>query len=343
MKRFIPLLFTCFSSISFAQIGGNTTFALLDLSYNARSMGLANDFISVKDNDINLGIANPSLLNQKMQNGFSVSNALMAGGIHYGQVAYGKQALGGTFGGSIRFVNYGEMQRTDINGENLGTFHPFESVVTVGYGKLLNPRISVGANMHLIYSQLEVYNAFGAAIDLAGTYTNESENLLVTALFKNVGYQFDRYTKEEKAGLPAELQLAASYKLNHAPFRFSILAHNLNTWDLTYNDPSAQPTIDALTGDTIPVKQVGFGEKLARHFSYSTELLISKTIHIRVGFDYHRRQEMKLESRPGLAGFTFGTGLYFKKFSVDYGFSLFSRAGYSMMLTLSTDLSKWRK
>jgi hypothetical protein len=52
---------------------------------------------------------------------------------------------------------------------------------------------------------------------------------------------------------------------------------------------------------------------------------------------------MKLEQRPGMAGFTFGVGFYFKKISIDYGFSIFSRAGFNNMLTISTNLSKWRK
>jgi hypothetical protein len=108
-------------------------------------------------------------------------------------------------------------------------------------------------------------------------------------------------------------------------------------------DPTLKPTIDPLTGDTIPVKYAGFGEKLARHFSYSVEILISKNIHIRGGFDYQRRQEMKLIQRPGIAGFTFGVGLYFKKFTIDYGFSVFSRAGFNNMLTFSTNLSLWKK
>jgi hypothetical protein len=50
-----------------------------------------------------------------------------------------------------------------------------------------------------------------------------------------------------------------------------------------------------------------------------------------------------LEQRPGVAGFTFGVGLYFKRISIDYGFSVFSRAGFNNMLTLSTNLSRWRK
>ena len=343
MKIFCFLVLLTISGIGFSQTGGTSSFALLDLTYNARSAGLANDFISIKDQDINLGIANPSLYNEKMHTLLSVNQAFLAGGINYGQVAYGRNLKSGFLGTSIRYVNYGNFQRTDINGTEIGTFSPFECIIGAGYGKQLNPRISVGGNVNFLYSQLESYSAFGASIDLAGTYTNAKENLLVTALVKNAGVQFDAYYAKNRAPLPAEFQLAGSYKLEHAPFRFSLLAHHLNTWDITYKDPNLLPTIDPLTGDTIPVATAGFGQKLARHFSYQVEILLSKNIHLRTGFDYHRRQELKLEQRPGVAGFTFGVGLYFKRISIDYGFSVFSRAGFNNMLTLSTNLSRWRK
>jgi hypothetical protein len=343
MKFFSTALFLLTIVYSTAQTGGMNSFPLLDLTFNARAAGLGNDFITAKDNDINLGIANPSLYNEGMHKQLSVNQALMAGGINYGQVAYGHKLKKGVIGSSIRYLNYGEFTRTDIAGTATGTFNPFECIIGAGYGQQLNPRISVGANFNLIYSQLESYNSFGAALDLGGTYLNEQGNLLVTALVKNAGFQFDNYYGETRSPLPADFQLATSYKLAHAPFRFSILAHHLNKWDLTYTDPNLKPEIDALTGDTIPVKYAGFGEKLARHFTYSMEILVSKNIHLRTGFDYQRRQELKVESRPGIAGFTFGFGMYFKKFSLDYGFSVFSRAGFNNMLTLSTDLSKWRK
>ena len=190
---------------------------------------------------------------------------------------------------------------------------------------------------------MEHYNAFGAAIDIGGTYTHANENFLVTALVKNAGFQFNGYNGKQKDPLPTEFQMATSYKIQHAPFRFSLLAHHLNRWDITYMDPNLKPTIDPLTGDTIPVKYAGFGEKLARHFSYQVEILVSKNIHLRAGFDYQRRQEMKLEQRPGISGFTFGVGLYFKKISIDYGFSCYSKAGFNNMLTLSTNFSRWKK
>lgn len=327
----------------FSQSGGTHTFAFLDLTYNARAAGLGNDFISVKDQDINLGMANPALLNPKMIGQLGVNQALLAGGINYGMAAYGFKLKEGVLGASVRYVNYGKITRREINGTESGSFSPFECIISGTFGKQINPRISVGVGMNLIASQLENYNAFGISADLAGAYTNETENLLITAMVKNAGIQLKNYASKEKDDLPVEFQMAVSYKLGHAPFRFSLLAHHLNRWDITYNDPTLQPTVDALTGDTIPVKYAGFGEKLARHFTYQTEILISKNLHLRMGFDYHRRQEMKLTDRPGLSGFTIGIGMYFKKFSLDYGFAITSRAGFNNMLTFSTNLGMWRK
>ena len=50
---------------------------------------------------------------------------------------------------------------------------------------------------------------------------------------------------------------------------------------------------------------------LANHFIFQAEILINKNVHLRTGFDYHRRQELKLEQLPGLSGFTFGLGFKF--------------------------------
>jgi hypothetical protein len=340
------VLFSLFVVISFhfiAQTGGTSSFQLLNLAYNARAAGLGNDFITVKDQDINLGISNPSLYNEKMIKQLSINQAFLAAGINYGQVAYGAKLKNGVLGSSIRYVNYGNFNRTDINGTSLGNFSPFECIIGLGYGKSLNPQLSIGGNLNLLYSQLESYSAFGTSIDLAGTFTDLKGQLLITALVKNAGMMLKNYQQNKRELLPTEFQVAASYKLKHAPFRFSLVCHHLNQWNITYVDPNLKPTVNLLTGDTIPVTYDGFGEKLARHFTYQTEILISKNIHIRMGFDYQRRQEMKLAQRSGLAGFSTGIGFYFKKISIDYGFSVFSKAGFNNLITLSSNIATWRK
>lgn len=344
MKTKLLLFFLLAALNSHSQTGGNFAFPFIDLCYNARSAGLGGEFISVMDADLNLGIGNPSLLNSSMHKQLSFNQALLAGGINYGMVDYGFALGKGTMGSYIKYISYGTFTRTAVNGVEEGTFSPFEMVIGSAYGKQLNKRLSIGASANIIYSSLESYFSTGMSIDMAGSYYIEEKQLLVTALVKNAGIQFNSYASNgNRAPLPAEIQMAVSYKLAHAPFRFSLLAHHLNTWDITYVDPNEEPGIDPLTGDTIPVKVPGFMEKLGRHFTYQVEAIVSKNIHLRGGFDFQRRMEMRLVERPGLAGFSFGLGLYFKKFSLDYGFMIYSKAGTNQMLTFSTNLEKWRK
>ena len=89
MKTSLLLISLLIGNVIFAQIGGQTTFALLGLNYNARSSGLAGNFITAKDQDINMGVANPSLLNAKMHQVISLSQAIHAGRINYGMLSYG--------------------------------------------------------------------------------------------------------------------------------------------------------------------------------------------------------------------------------------------------------------
>jgi hypothetical protein len=343
MKYFLILFIFCFFSSIFSQTGGSNSFVFLDLPFNARSAALGNDFISSKDQDLNLGIQNPSLINEKMDKHLGFNQAFLAGGTSYGMLSYARSYNDFHAMHSLRFVNHGNMDRYDETGQKIGQFYAGDFVLGTGVAKQINPLISVGANLNFIYSQYEINNAFGASIDLAGTYELKEKNLTITALVKNAGYQFKPFVKGNRSALPTEFQFAIAHKVKHAPFRFTLLIHHLNKFDLTYIDPNLKPTIDALTGDTIPVKFPSFGEKIMRHFTYQVELIISKNLHLRTAFDYHRRQELKLAQRPGIAGFSFGLGMYFKRFSLDYGLIAYSAAGFNNVFTLTTNLEKWRK
>ncbi|MGB0933774.1 MAG: type IX secretion system protein PorQ [Lishizhenia sp.] len=345
MKIVVALFCLHVFFIGFSQTGGETVFSFLDLGFNARANALGTDFITVKDKDVNLGVANPSLLNKEMSKSLGVNQALLAGGINYGMLAYAKHfEKAGTFSGHLRYVSYGTMIRRNEAGVEQGSFSAGDFALGAGYGKTLNPKVSVGANFNIIYSQLESFISLGLGLDLAGSILLGNDNrTLFTALIKNVGFQFKGYTKGNREALRSDFQMGISHKLEHAPFRFSVLAHDLNRWDLSYNDPNEEATLDLLTQELIEPEKAGFAEKLGRHFTFQVEALLGDKIHIRTAFDYQRRREMRLESRPGAAGLSFGAGFYFQRFSLDYGISIVSQAGYNNMLTLTTDLSKWKK
>ena len=330
--------------VSFGQYNtGFQGFQFLNGFYNARSIGTGNNLISVCDADINLAAENPSLLNQKMINSIAVNQSLMPTGVSLGSVQYAFNSKVGIFSPIVKYVNYGQFTETDETGNVHGKFGALDYSLGINYSKSFNPEISLGVGFQVLGSNLQRYFALGFSSTFSATYRHKNELFSAAFVAKGIGLTLKEYTSSTKTSLPMDVQASLSYKLKHAPFRFSVLAKQLNKWDIVYQDPNAKPTYDALTGDTIPVKIPGFGEKLAHHFSLQVELLASKSLHFRTGFDFHRQQQLSVYNRPGLAGFSFGIGLYLKKIRLDYGFLIYSKAGQNHAIGLSTNLSDWKR
>ena len=345
MKNKIFLFLLLLTSFAQSQTGGLNAFPFLDLSYNARSAALGRLYLTQIDKDVNLGVNNPAVFNEEMHNTIGFNQALLAAGINHGMISYARHLDQWNVTGAahLRYVAYGQMDRTDVNGEVIGTFSAGDFILGAGVGKELNERMRIGANFNLIGSQLESFSSYGFSIDMAGTYTSKDEQTTMAMLVRNAGYQLTTYTTTDRSPLPANAIFSIAHKLEHAPFRLGVVVHHLNQWDLTYTDPTAQPTIDPLSGELVPVPTAGFVEKLGRHFIFQTELFLGEAMRIRAAFDYQRRREFLVPNRPGMAGFSFGCGFNFKRFSLDYGLLIFSNAGYNNLITLTTNFDKWRK
>jgi hypothetical protein len=334
---FLPIFVTAQSSV------GSNGFAFVNGNYSARSLGMGGKTISISDNDLSLANDNPAILNEKMNGMIQVNQGLLPAGINFGAVNYAIKTKIGVFAPSIKYVNYGKFTETDETGRVLGNFSATDFSVGTNFGRSLNKVIHLGANFQFLGSNLDTYSAYGMSLGFGVLMTHPNELISGGLAVRNIGFVFKEYTSNAKTSLPIDVQAAFSFKLKHAPFRFSILGHHLNQWNIVYQDPTLKPTFDALTGDTIPVPVAGFGEKLANHFNFQVELLASKSVQIRAGFDYHRRQQLKLIDRPGLAGFSFGVGMKFKKIQLDYGFMVFSKAGQNHSIGISTQISDWLK
>lgn len=343
MKFYIvPILFLATlvnTRISFGQTGGFYSFQNLNINYSARAMSLGGDVISNFDPDINFNISNPALLNVKSSGHASLSQTIMASGVNTGLLTYGQQ-FGKYMGAAhFRYVSYGKMKRTDVNGTDLGNFTPGDFILGISGSKAINERMYIGATLNFLYSQLDNFTSFGNSIDIGGYYYNPDKNLAFAGVVKNLGIQWKGYNGEHNL-TPLEVQLGLTHKLAHAPFRFSIVAQHLQKWDLTYFDPTAKDRIDPLTGETIKVKQENFLGKLARHGKIQVEILLGKKLSIHTAFDYQRRKELAVTNRGGLAGFSFGTSINLKRFRIDYGWSIYSVAGSQHGLSITIPLVK---
>jgi hypothetical protein len=322
---------------------GLNSFAFLNTIYSSRSAGLGSNLITISDNDIGLSVENPSLLSSQHVRSLQINQAILPSGVQVGMLCYAFKSKHGIFSPVIRFQNYGRFDGTDELGNATNSFSAIEYSLGMNYSRAVGKTIKIGAGINLIGSHMDVYSSLGVHGTMGATYSHPKQDLAASFIVKNIGFQLVPYENTDRAPLPVEVQSGISYKLNHAPFRISLLGHHLNHWKILYNDPNLQPTIDALSGDTIPVDRPGFGKNLASHFSYSLELLASDKLEFRTGFNYFRREQMKLLDRPGLSGFSFGIGIKLKKIKIDYGILVMSAAGSNHYLGISTNFDNWKK
>ncbi|MEI7896072.1 MAG: type IX secretion system protein PorQ [bacterium] len=331
---------------SFAQIGGNGTYKFLGYSNSARIAGLGGNFLAINDNDITLTEANPSLITPAMNNNLALSYVNNPGGINYGFVAFAHNFNKvGCFVGSLQFINEGKFIAADAAGNQTGNFYASEYALNIGWGRQLTPLFSIGANGKLIYSQLETYKSFGIAVDVAGTYTSKDESFTASLIGRNIGTQLVPYLPGKYEPLPFELQVGLSQKLKHIPLRFSELFTNLQKWDLAYLDPSDPANAaDPITGE---VKQktgaAKFADGVMRHIVLGAELTIAKVLSVRIGYNYQRRQELKLTSKAGLTGFSMGAGLRVKMFNLSYTRASYTAGIANNYITVGVNLQEFVK
>ncbi|MBK8491634.1 MAG: type IX secretion system protein PorQ [Saprospirales bacterium] len=346
MRSFILfLVFSAFSISIQAQIGGAAVYQFLQFAPSARVSALGGNLITVRDDDVNLAFANPALLNARMHHALSFSHNLYLAGIQNGYVAYGYHLPKGdiTLHGGLQYVSYGTFDATDDIGTVTGDFKAAEYAITVGAGKQLYERLSVGANLKFVTSQLESYHSVGLAADLAATFFDTTRNFAASLVLRNIGGQLSTYSEGNREKIPYDMQVGISQRLRYLPFRFSIIYHHLHRWNVTYDDPNAVESVLFL-GEAPKESQFSlFADNLFRHFIFSGEFLFGRNepLRLRFGYNHLLRKELSVENFRSLTGFTFGIGIKVNRFRIDYGRGIYHLAGGLNHFTLSTNLSEF--
>jgi hypothetical protein len=335
---FIFLLF--FTTNIFSQIGGENTFAILDFSTSPRTVAIGGELIAVFDNDVDMAANNPSLLSKKMDNQISFSFVDYFSDINAVSVNYARESkkLGMLFFGA-KSLNYGSFTKTDETGIELGEFTANEQIITAGISKPLNDKFTIGVNLNFINSNLENYSSIALAGNLGLTYYNKERKLCVSVLAKDFGRQLKSYANEKEM-LPFQLQMGVSKRLEHLPFRFSIVAHHLNKFDISNN--YLEPlTTNPISGEKVKNEET-FGKKVLRHFIVGGELNpFQKSLFIRGGFNFQRRQDMMVSTRPAMVGFSWGLGFRISKFHLNYSRATYHLAGSTNIFSFTTNLSSF--
>lgn len=329
-----------------AQVGGKGTYQFLNLPNSARIAAMGGNFLVINDDDITLTLANPSLINENMHNQLGFSFVDYYTDVNYGFAQYSRTFnKAGSFVGTMQYIDYGKFQEADEAGVQYGYFHAGEYALNIGWGRKLTPLFAIGSNLKLVYSSLESYNSFGIGIDLAGSYFSKDELFDASLIFRNIGYQILAYHSGANEPLPFEIQAGLSKEFKHIPFRISALLVHLEKWNLRYESPiNPAGGIDPVTGQPNEISGIDeFADNVMRHIVVGGEVKIAKVLSLRGGYNYGRRQEMKVPDKTSTVGFSWGIGLRIKQFNFNYARSAYHVVGSPNFISIMVDMEGFAK
>ena len=341
MKRFLIYGYVLiFSGCLYSQGLQNIVFPALNLSPSARLASLGSNFASFEAPDIGIAISNSSLLSPALNNVAMLHYADYFSAYSNIHAAYARDLQRvGMFLASMQYTNFGFVNSYDEEENYLGPSNlSYNLILNLGWGRaLVDSVFSIGANFRYILCRGTNFWTNGLAVDVSGTYTNIENRLGVSLAFRNIGTVLKRDIISDYERLPFQIDLAMYKRMLHAPFAFSIVLSNLQKWNLSGVDLNEE--IVGPNGEiTKPNKFSAFADNAMRHVIPGIELLPFRNLAFRLSYNYHHRQEMKINTRPGFVGFSWGVGAKIYKFQIDYARSAHHLSGAPNFISLSANL-----
>jgi hypothetical protein len=327
-----------------AQVGGTATYSFLDLTPSAQVAALGGKVNAVPGSDPSLAFYNPGLLDSTANQYLSLNFVNHFAGINFGYVAYSRSYHGiGNFAAGIHYINYGKFTGADESGLLTGTFTAGEYAFNLTYSRFLpwlDSTLLIGLNVKPLLSVFERYTSYGLLADLGVTFRHPDQFFTAALVLRNMGGQLTPYSDGGREPVPFEIQLGLSQRLQHAPFRISLLLQHLERLQMGYNKINLNPA----PGQT-PMKEEdlkrGFDlilDETMRHLLVGVECFPFQGLTLRASYNYNRRQEMKVASLPGIVGLSWGLGIHLSRFQIDYARSSWHLAGASNHFSINVNL-----
>ena len=127
-------------------------------------------------------------------------------------------------------------------------------------------------------------------------------------------------------------------RLEYVPLKWYFTADNLQQWNLAVPNPSNQTT--NLEGDTTD-ENISFLTNTFRHFVVGAELFPESAINLRLGYNFRRAAELKMQNVRTFGGISFGFGIKMKRFKFNYAFSKYHTATNASTFSMQIDFDRF--
>ena len=335
----------------------------MSLPTSSRLNALGGSNVSLSDGDISMGMCNPALLHANSHMTLQLNYSYYLPGTMFGSALYGHnfgEAKGlckeGTeegepqkpnyFAVGIHYLDYGRMKYADENGvQTGGSFGARDILIDIMYARQLGRMFKVGVTLKPVYSIYESYNSFAIGADVGAHFQTLDSTFQMGLVLQNIGWQIKSfYSAEDGTGhemLPLNLQLGLTYRVKHAPLRFHLQIHNMQTWYLNYEWTSLDKS--PTTGEIIP-HDVKWYDMLFRHTIWSIEVVPkSEKFYIAFSYNHRRRAELQLTDQKSLAGFALGVGVKIKQARLGFAISQLTKSNFSYQVGLTLDINSLMK
>lgn len=314
MKKTSFIIILTIMAIAARAQDSRTGYNFLKLPVSAHAAALGGDNISIIEDDESMIFNNPALLSSVSDKTINLNYMNYMSGANTASAAFNRIIKErASVAASAQFIDYGKMKEVDENNVQTGEFSAKDISIAGYFSYMLTDRIAGGITAKFVTSYIGDYNSIAMGVDLGLNYYDPDKEWSVSLVAKNLGGQLKAYD-DQYDRMPIDVQLGASKRFAHMPFRISATLVDLNHLDY----------------------------KFINHLVAGADIIISPTIWVGIGYNFRRANEMKITETDGSsshgAGLSFGAGINLERFKLNLAYGKYHVSSSSILVNLAYSL-----
>lgn len=314
MKKTSFIIILTIMAIAARAQDSRTGYNFLKLPVSAHAAALGGDNISIIEDDESMIFNNPALLSSVSDKTINLNYMNYMSGANTASAAFNRIIKErASVAASAQFIDYGKMKEMDENNVQTGEFSAKDISIAGYFSYMLTERIAGGITAKFVTSYIGDYNSIAMGVDLGLNYYDPEKEWSVSLVAKNLGGQMKAYD-DQYDRMPIDVQLGASKRFAHMPFRLSATLVDLNHLDY----------------------------KFINHLVAGADIIISPTIWVGIGYNFRRANEMKITETDGSsshgAGLSFGAGINLERFKLNLAYGKYHVSSSSILINLAYSL-----